>query len=170
MFIKLKIKDIFLEREYDTTTSYTLKDEDFTYQGKVYPSLYRLYMEMEDITEFQFAQKYIGSYKTWETLCNSVFFNQYVQQWRKELELKIKARALNEIIYIAADENDKNKFTANKLLLEKGYKVEKSKDPSSGKRGRPSKEEILSHADMLAQTEAKIKEDFERINTNKDKN
>jgi hypothetical protein len=160
---KLKIKDIFLEREYDTSCEYTLKDEDFTYQGKVFPSLYKLYIDFEDITEYDFALKYIGTYKTWETLCNSVFFKEYIAQWRKELELKLRARALNNIRYMASDDVDKNRFTANKLLLDKGWVV---KENNQSKRGRPSKEEILSHADMLAQTEQKIKEDFERINKN----
>ena len=42
-------QSLFLELGYNTQYAvYTLKDEDYNYEGKLYPSLKRLYLEMEE--------------------------------------------------------------------------------------------------------------------------
>lgn len=142
---------LFLEQAYHDTERvlYTLKDED--HRG--YPSLYRLYMEMEDLTEYEFANKHLDGWKHWEMLSSALWFRPFIVRWRKELELKLKARALREIMEEAAS-GGKHAFQANKYLIEKGW-VEKPE----GKRGRPSKNEILQEA--LSPSD--VSEDLERI-------
>ncbi len=54
---------LFLELGYDVEAAvYTLKEYDYTYQDTVYPSIKRLYLEMEDTTEYLFANEYFLSY------------------------------------------------------------------------------------------------------------
>ncbi len=135
---------------------YTLKDSDH----KGYPSLYRLYMELEDQTEFVFANTYLDGWEHWEMLTECNWFRPYAARWRKELELKLKARYLAQVKQ--ASEGDSPQAVQNaKYLLEKGW--DKKDQTSSGKRGRPSKDEILMEATRLAQTKSRIDEDFERL-------
>ena len=43
------------------TAKYVVSDEDKEVNGVMYPSLKRLYLEMEDITEYEFANKYLDT-------------------------------------------------------------------------------------------------------------
>ena len=49
---------LFLEIGYSDSALYTLKDNDHEYNDKALPSIKRLYLEMEDVTEYEFANKY----------------------------------------------------------------------------------------------------------------
>ena len=51
-------QSLFLEIGYTDFSVYTLKDQDYEYNDKVYPSLKRLYLEMEDPTEYEFARMF----------------------------------------------------------------------------------------------------------------
>lgn len=146
------ISSLFLEKTYHDTSVvlFTLKDHD--HRG--YLSLYRLYIEMEDLTEYEFANKYLDGWKHWELLSGADWFQPFILRWRKELELKIKARALRAVMEESAS-GGKNAYLANKYLIEKGW-VERP----TGKRGRPSNKEILEET---FKTED-IQSDFERIN------
>lgn len=133
---------------------YTTKDND--YLG--YISLKRVYLEMADPTEYRFANEYLENYEHWEMLTNCSFFKPYVDQWRKELELKLKSEALLRVMEDARDENSKTKFTANKFILEKGW------EPNTGtKRGRPTKNEIKQAAMEQLSERDRLNEDFERL-------
>ncbi len=142
---------LFLELSYHDTEGviYTLKDQD--HRG--YPSLYRLYMEMEDLTEYEFANAHLDGWKHWEQITSAPWFRPYIVRWRKELELKIKARALRAIMAEAAADT-KYSFAANRYLVDKGW-VERPE----GKRGRPSSKEIIDFT--LKQED--IDKDLERI-------
>lgn len=150
---------------YETTpsdkssVSYTLKDWDHTVDDVVYPSLYRLYLSKEDLTEYEFANEYLDGWEHWEMLTNCSWFKPYVDRWRKELSLKIKARALNRL-KAEASSSSKNAFLANKYLVEKGW-VEK--ENSSHGRGRPSKDEVKAAAKEIAITDRRIEDDFARL-------
>lgn len=143
---------------FETTLSdrphvkFTLKDQD--HAG--YPSLYRLYMETNDPTEYIFATQYLGGWEHWERLCECSWFQPYVTRWRKELDLRFRAHALQNIRAIA-DSDAKDKLTANKILLSYAPKGE-----AKG-RGRPSKAEVQQEAKRMAQEQRNLKEDFERI-------
>ena len=148
-------KGLFLETNYmaQDQVVYTLKDQDDDSRGL--PSLYRLYMLEEDLTEWEFATKHLGGWEHWELISKSAWFKPYVSRWRKELELKIKARALKELVTMALA-GGKQGFAANRFLVEKGW-VERPE----GKRGRPTKQEIQQE---LNQKE--LSEDFERMQIN----
>lgn len=143
---------------YETTMSdrphckFTLKD----YDHAGYPSLYRLYMETNDPTEYLFATQHLGGWEHWERLSEAAFFRPYVDRWRRELELRYRAEALKNIHEIA-NGNSRDRLTANKILAQGWSK------PAGPGRGRPSKAEIKQEAHRLAEEQRNLKDDFERI-------
>lgn len=154
------LKGLFFETTGSdkSSVSYTLKDWDHTVDGVVYPSLYRLYLESEDLTEYEFANTHLDGWEHWEMLTACHWFKPYAERWRKELSLKIKARALRRL-HAEAGSSSKNAFLANKYLVDKGW-VEKGTSPG---RGRPSKDEVKAAATELAAEERRLSDDLSRI-------
>jgi hypothetical protein len=137
----------------DQYVCFTSKEYD--YQG--YPSLYRLYMEEMDPTEFRFAEKYFCSYEHWIRITQSYHYKDVVDRWRRDLDMKIKAQALNRIMAIATT-NHGSTFNANKYLLEGGYKNAVPKH-----RGRPSTKEIAYKAEEIARSGDQVVDDYKRL-------
>lgn len=154
----------YLLRElfYETTLSnksnvlYSLKDED--HEG--YPSLRRLYVEMGDLTEYNFANAFFYNIDHWLRLTECSWFKPYLNAWRKELELKVRSDALRAVMDEAKNEGSRNSYAANRFLLEKGWVGE---DGNTNKRGRPSKDEIKAHVVEQAEREKQIQKHWERI-------
>lgn len=149
-------KSLFLE-EYNEKAyvQYTLKTEDFG----GYPSLYRLYMEESDPTEWKFVQKYLYSWEHWEMICETPWFKPHIARWRKELELKLRSEALTKIRQVAESKENKSSFEANKFLLNGNW----GNTQEGKKRGRPSKDEIRQEATRLVSEDQKINEDYKRL-------
>jgi len=137
-------------------TKWTLKEEDHEYNGKIYPSMKRIYIEMEDVTEYEFAMATLGSYKHWERVLESPIIRPHVDQWRKELNLKLKARAMKSIIK-SATEDEKLSFQAMKYLADNEYLDKKNK------RGRPSKDEVKAELKREVEINKSFRDDAERI-------
>lgn len=150
------LKGLFYETTLSDKSSvvYTLKDRD--HQG--FPSLYRLYMEANDPTEWKFIKEHMASLDHWERLCACEWFKPYVERWRRELELKMKSEALARI-HAASRTGGRDAYQASKFLVEKGW------EPKEGqtKRGRPSKEEINKAAKEQATHLVRLNEDAERL-------
>jgi hypothetical protein len=146
------LKGLFYEEvnEDKSTVIYTLKDEDH----KGFPSLYRLYMETGDPTEYEFAVTHLDGWSHWEALTACTWFKPYVERWRRELAIKLKSQALAKVREMAKE--GKDVFAANKFLLDKGWEEKPGK-------GRPNKEQIKKAADEIAQHEKRVSQDFERI-------
>ncbi len=151
------LKSLFWEEVKADKSScvYTLKDQD--HEG--YPSFYRLYMEIDDPTEWEVAQQLVDGWEHWEMLCSCGWFKPYVERYRKEVELRMKSKALVRI-RAEAKAATRESFNANKYVLEKGW--EPKADQKNG-RGRPSKEEIKKAANEIAATESRLTADFDRI-------
>lgn len=141
---------------------YTLKDKDHTYEGIIYKSLYILYMEEGDLTEYFFATKYLDSWVQWQALIERPWFKEHVQRWRTELELRLKAEALQRIL-LEAKEGGKNQYNANRFIVEKGY-IDKTAEPS--RRGRPTKAEISRRAAEEAFSDLQVQEAAKRLEIN----
>jgi hypothetical protein len=137
-------------------TSWTLKEHDLQADGKVYKSMKKLFIEMEDVTEYDFAMTALGSYKHWERVTESPILKPHIEQWRKELNLKLKAKAMKSIIK-SATVDEKLSFQAMKYLADNEY-IDKS-----NKRGRPSKEELNAELRREAEISKSFKDDAERI-------
>ena len=138
-----------------STVLYTLKDND--HEG--FPSFYRLYMEIDDPTEWNVAQELVDGWEHWEILCESSWFKPYIERWRKELDLRMKSKALHKI-RLEAKTNNKEALAANRYLLERGWEP---KESNKNKRGRPTKEEIKQAANTLASEERSLLEDMNRL-------
>jgi len=132
---------------------FTLKDYDYTIHGVNYPSLKKMYLEIADITEYEFSQIVFGSWKHWQRICNNAVLKIYVEEWREELEVKIRSRAIRAIYETAKDAGSKG-TTAAKYIADGGWK---------GKRGRPSKEEIAREKKIALGIDKELDEDADRM-------
>lgn len=134
----LRLKKLFwewCEPEEKHLALYVLADQD----RHNLPSLKRLYMEADDLTEYAFALAHLDSWEHWERLCACTWFEDYITQWRKELALKFKAAAIHRLRDEAVN-GGKNSFAANKWIIDHGYAGEAIK--GVGPKGRPKKEEL----------------------------
>jgi hypothetical protein len=141
------------------TAIYTLKEFDHKGpDGRVFPSLRRLYIEMEDPTEYNFATTYLGGWNHWQLIRNSNWFQEHIIDWRDELDVKFRAKALANIANKALNPDDKDNLSAAKYILDgKWIPQEKLK------RGRPSKEKIAEEAQKLIADKTDVADDFKRI-------
>lgn len=149
------LKGLFFEETSSDKSSviYTLKDSD--HLG--YPSLYRLYMEANDPTEYRFATQHLEGWEHWDKLSQCTWFQPFVTRWRKELQLRLASNALARII-AESKATSRDSFTANRYLLERGWMP---KDSSKG--GRPTKEAIRAEAHSIASNARQITADFDRL-------
>lgn len=155
-------KALFLEFCSSTSDKslvlYTLADED---RGDAL-SLYRLYMELGDLTEYDFATKYFYNWDHWKQLCAVSWFTPHVARWREELDLKTKAEALKRIKEEAKDPKAKNTFSANKILIDRSWENSKPKSPTR-KAGRPTREEVAGELKREVKEAKIIEDDYRRI-------
>lgn len=140
-----------------TNVIYTLKEHPHLN----YPSLYQAYLTTADPTEYSFVQNYLGGWSHWEDLTSCSWFKPYIMAWRRELDVKIKAKALSHLFAAADGPDVKISIPVNKYLLEKDWTPQGQK-----KRGAPSKDEIKSAARELAVMDSQIEADFERLKVN----
>lgn len=138
---------------------YTLKGYDHEVDGKIYPSLRKLYVECEDPTEYIFATTYLDGWAHWKLLSSASFFKDHIKEWREELEIRLRAKALLAIREKAASKVDKEAFTANKFLVQGSWKSDEDKQ----KVGRPTKDKIKQEAEILFKAKTEIDDDYERI-------
>lgn len=144
-------QSLFLEVGYSEQSIYTLKDEDHMYEGKLYPSLKRLYLEMEDLTEYEFANTYLLGWRHWKRLCENKLLRKSIDEWREELELKVRARGIREAVKAA----EAGGFQAAKWLADRGW--------SQRVAGRPSKEEVEREKKFQARASEEFTADVVRL-------
>lgn len=120
---------LFIDFRYDETYAlYTLEDEDKTYKGNKYPSLKKLYLEMEDPTEYLFANKFLYGWEHWQAMKANKALYEKIERWEEELEIRMRARGVHAILNMAHGNN----FNAAKWVADGQWQQ---------KRGRPSKAE-----------------------------
>lgn len=124
-------QSLFLELGYSEYSVYTLKEHDYAYKGKNYPSLKRLYLKEEDVTEYEFATKHLLGWQHWKRLCENKQIRKHIDDWREELELKIRAQAIRDMQNLCASEG--GNFSATKFLADRGWEKRGA--------GRPSKQD-----------------------------
>ncbi len=121
---------LFLETAYDEKAVFTLKGYDHTYEGKLYPSLQLRYIECNDPTEYTFANEWLCGWRHWQKMLENKFLRRYIEEWREELEYKIRASAVKHMLDSASAGN----YQASKWLADRGWATRGA--------GRPSKAEI----------------------------
>lgn len=125
-----------------------------------FPSLYLKYMEKEDLTEYSFALECFEDWEHWQLVSNTYFLKPEILKWRHELDLKVRSQALAHIREEARDPDSKNKFAANKILIDRSWE---NKAPQEVKAGRPSKLDIDKRIDDIIRKETSLDEDLKRI-------
>ena len=142
---------LFLEIEYKEEALYTLKDYDHEYNGKIYPSLKKLYLEVGDPTEYQFATKHLAGWDHWQKIIGNKILLQEVEKWRTELEMKLRSEAVRTIY----GQSRKGSVTAAKWLAERGWDDRPA--------GRPSKAEIEKQTKIIQDVQNEFEQDYARL-------
>lgn len=143
---------LFYDFNYDDSNAvYVLHWEDKTVGEVVYPSLKRLFLEMEDLTEYNFANTYLCNWEHWQKMNGNKILREQFDKWREELELKLRAKNAKHLLKLASEGN----FAAAKWFANKEW--------SEAKRGRPSKEEKEARLKEEAKLEKEISEDASRV-------
>lgn len=143
---------LFLEIGYGEFSVFTLKDEDYEYKGTIYPSLKRLYLDMEDVNEYEFATTHLLGWQHWKRMCDNKQIAKHIEEWRYELELKLRSRAIKAVVSKMSAEQGIN---AAKWIAEKGW------DKKSV--GRPSKQEEAREKRLQEELDVDFTGDWQRI-------
>lgn len=107
-------QSLFIEVGYDTERAvYTFSDEDKEYKGANYKSLRKLYLEMADPTEYLFATTYLWGWEHWQRIVNNKLLAVEVEKWREELEVKLRAVGVRNIIHQSGDSMVAAKWVAD---------------------------------------------------------
>lgn len=144
-------QSLFLELGYRPEAIYTLKDEDFVYEGRHLPSIKRIYLEIADPTEYAFANTCFTGWTQWQRIVANKQMTKVVEQWRFELEVKIRS----EGVRAAKNQARKGSWQATKWLSEKGWDQRGA--------GRPSKEEVEHERKVQASIANEFEEDAQRL-------
>jgi hypothetical protein len=124
-----------------------------------YPSLYLLYMNEADLTEFSFAKKYFESFQHWKKICSTNWMHVHIVEWREELELMIRAKALQSLLLKSEQSTEVAKYLLNNNWVSKMHDA----NPVVNLRGRPTKQEIKNHLTLVTNEALRSKDDYERI-------
>lgn len=107
---------LFLEINYSPYAIYSIDDWDKEYKGNTYPSLKRAFLEEADIGEYNFATKYLLGWKHWKRMNDNKLLREHFDEWREELEIKIRSEAIKTLV-----EDMSDNFQAIKWLAERGW-------------------------------------------------
>ncbi len=129
---------------------FTLKEHDH----KACLSMYALYMDIADPSEYFFARKVLGSYAHWEKLVALSWFKDHLDTWRVHLEAKLKGDA----VYTMRDKAGKGDVVAAKWMAAKGW--EEKETPV---RGRPSKADVQAAVQKRADQFEDLQDDAARL-------
>lgn len=148
---KYRTQSLFLEIGYGDDAIFTLKDQDHVHDGKTYLSLRKMYLEFNDPTEYQFANEVLLGWKHWQRLCENKAVRKYIDEWREELEVKLRSQAILNTIR----EANKGHFQAAKWVADRGW--------ASRGAGRPSKEEIERNSRISERINNEFEADIIRL-------
>jgi hypothetical protein len=139
------------------TSPYSLKKHQLLSNP---PSLYLRYMEIQDPTEYKFAQAVLGSWDHWNALCECAWFKPYIQDWREDLKVSLASKHYMEMRAMADSKVAKasDRITALRwLALNSGY------DSTKSTKGRPSKEQVEGRLKQELRSLDEDKDDMERL-------
>jgi hypothetical protein len=102
-------------------------------------------MEIADPTEYKVAMALTGDWLHWEQICASWTIKPIIEQWREELQVKIKSEAVEALV--KQSKSDKGTAAA-KWLAENGYNPNKKKKKTDHPEDIESRE-ILANAKRL---------------------
>ena len=144
-----KTRSIFYEFKYDTKSDYipyTLGERDR--KGSL--SMYRIYMDSE--TEYEAAMTLLNSWKHWEILTSTTWFQEHITKWRDEREIREAAIGKAVLISQAREGN----VAAAKAIHDFATKR---------KAGRPSKDRVEGEVKRQAAVDSKVSNILDRMSS-----
>lgn len=145
-------QSLFLEICYHPKAMYSLKEYHHTHETRgFFPSIKLLYIEMEDPTEYEFANKYFLNWSHWQRICNNVVIKKNVDEWREELEVRLRCKGVKTMMLSANQGN----YQASKWLVDRGWATRPA--------GRPSKSEVDGEKAFQARVLEEYKDDIKRL-------
>ena len=148
---RFRTKSLFVEQVgisgYDVEPIYSLK-------GRTgYIDLHEMYMEANDPTEYKFAIQAFNSWKHFKHLASLKWFSIILEDWREELEVKLRSGAIISLMTSAIEDGSRG-VTAAKWVADRGW---------DKKRGRPSKEEIARELKVTGRMSDEVSDDAKRL-------
>lgn len=141
------------------STSLFKQFRDYRYSGESIYDLdefHKVFIEMEDPTEYTPALKLVGSWQKWLQLKNDVpKFNNIVELWKDELETKLRSRAAKKLKTLM-ERDGKEAAMCARWFAEEGF------NRRSGA-GRPNYLERNRKAKELARLAAETEEERSRV-------
>lgn len=134
---KPRTQSLFLEFNYSDMAVYSLKDDHYTFKGKIYPSIKKLYLEMADPTEYNFATTYLLGWKHWNRIQGNKVLRMHIEEWREELDMKLRYMAHREMIMLVEQEG--GNYSAAKWLADRGWDKRAAGRPSKAEKERDRK-------------------------------
>ena len=132
---------------------YTLAADDITVGDKTYISLRKQYLLLEDPTEYEIASKYFESWTHWKKVRESARIKPHVDEWRDELEVKLRSKGLKGIVDKMLDGD----YQASKYLADKCW------TKGTARRGAPKKAEIIAEARKAAKVTNIVDAHYDRM-------
>lgn len=145
-------QSLFLELGYRDEAIYTLKDQDYEYKGRKLPSIRRIYLDMADPTEYSFAVANFLSWDHWNRICANKQIAAHINEWREELEVKLRSNAVRMNIAAAQAGN----YQAAKWVADRGWTTRAA--------GRPSKAEVEKNLKIQSEIANEYGADVIRLN------
>lgn len=115
----------------------------------------KTFVALNDPTGYKWAMHYLGDYNHWKALMKCKWFQEAVDEWKIELELKLQSEAIEVLRVQMRGENPVQAQSAAKYLAEGSW--------NKHKRGRPSKEEVERQTKIEASKRSEENEDLRRI-------
>lgn len=143
LFVELKLKGAH-------SPIFTLKDHDHTIDGVTYRSLKEAFLDCQDPTEYEFANKELGGWDHWLAMLGNQQILAHVTKWREEWLIKHKSNLLKGMAMKAT----KGDVPALKFLINREWE---------SKRGRPSKEEREGNIKRDKSVSKEIADDISRL-------
>lgn len=119
------------------------------------------YIKLKDPTGVKAAKLYLDGYSHFEFLMErSPWFKEAIERWNREIDATLKAEALEAVRTLAKEGGSESvQLAANRYIANQEY----NKQPSSPKRGRPSKEEVKGEIVRQARSISQTEDDFQRM-------
>lgn len=144
-------QSLFLEIGYTDTALYTLKDDDFEYNGRQLPSIKKLYMDIADPTEYEFATTCLLGWQHWQRICENKALRKHIDEWRDELEVMLRSRGVKAAIAQATS----GSYQAAKWLADRGWDTRGA--------GRPTKADVDREVKIQAAMKNEYSDDVVRL-------
>lgn len=116
-----------------------------------------VFIQEEDMTEYRPAMRLLGSWEDWKRIKNNwPGFNDHLNAWKEELEIKLQSEALSKILSLRNSESDAQALTASKFIAEAGW----NKRAGAGRPSNAEKKRLEKEVTSAAQI---TKEEKERV-------